>query len=165
MLVVEKNLHITWIKEKDSITNLKESEKFSPYSIVESLQPQLNMVRQKGPNLNNLPTWFHKGNGDGTWLLGGYGWMFTLRICGATTFPVFFDSIVPVATKSLLVKKSKSVDFLVSRKCHPPTWKEHLLKKKHNKWMSLKNPNSDPKFLTFCWVPFWKSHSDPPSGT
>ena len=74
MLVVEKNLHITWIKEKDSITNLKESEKFSPYSIVESLQPQLNMVRQKGPNLNNLPTWFHKGNGDGTWLLGGV-WM------------------------------------------------------------------------------------------
>ena len=33
-----------------------------------------------------------------------------------------------------------------------PTWKEHLLKKKQNTWMSLKNPNSDPKFLAFCWA-------------
>ena len=70
-----KNLHITWIKEKDNITNLKNLMILTIFHWGESLQPQSGPWDSEGlPNFNNLPTWFH--NGKWGWnMVGGGVWM------------------------------------------------------------------------------------------
>lgn len=130
-----KNLHITWIKKLGQHHQSQGIWWFSPYSIGWILTASIKPWDSEGlPNLNNLPTWFHKGNGDGPWLVGGYGWMFTHLPhlwCG-TNFSRFLRLKSSGSNKKSVGEKIQICGFFGLTKMSLPNM-EHLLKEKQNK--------------------------------